>query len=148
MKNSTATIKRLTKNDSNIAVSTAKVFYDDSISIERAERFLNNPSNYFLVAFIDDKVAGFVMGYQLDSWHKDVKEMLLFDIEVLNEFRRHGIGTKLIEALKDSAIKDGFEELWLPTNKSNKAAVEFYKRTGGVQKHDDDTLFTFVLKNR
>ena len=56
--------------------------------------------------------------------------------------------TALIGALKDFATKDDFEELWLPTNKSNKAAVEFYKRMGDVQKYDDDTLFTFMLKNR
>lgn len=148
MKNSTAIIKRLTKKDSNAAVSAANTFYNDSMSVERAEKFLSNPSNYFLVAFLDKKAAGFVMGYQLDCWHKDKKEMLLYDIEVLKQFRRHGIGTMLIESLKDFATKDGFEELWLLTNKSNKAAMEFYKRSGGLQKDNDDTLFTFELKTQ
>ena len=99
------------------------------------------------MAFIANEIAGFVMGYKLDSWHRNEKEILLYDIEVLQKFRRYGIGTKLVEALKGLAVKERFKELWIPTNKSNKGAVEFYKKIGGIQKYNDDIFFTLLLKD-
>lgn len=146
MQNSKIILKQLKSKDYEIGIEAAKVFYNDKISKERMRKFLADSHNYLIVATINNSVVGFVLGYCLDSWHKDSKEILLYDIETLSEYRRNGIGTMLIDKLKSIIKKEGYKELWLPTNKSNKPAVEFYKRMGGIQKNEDDVLFAFDLK--
>jgi len=141
------TLKQLRPEDYKIGIDAAKIFYNNTISAERMQHFLADLHNYLVVAIIDERIVGFVFGYKLASWHNDSYEFLLYDIEVLNECRRSGIGTKLINKFKSIAKKEGCQELWLPTNKSNRPAVEFYERMGGKQKSDDDMLFFFNLQD-
>lgn len=148
MKSPSVIYRQLKPGDYQIGVKAAKIFYHDKISSERMKKFLADPHNYVVAATLDNQVIGFVLGYRLDCWHKDKKDMLLYDIEVLDAYRRSGIGSKLLQNLKSTIIKEGFRKLWLPTNKSNRTAMAFYTNMGGVQKNIDDALFTFTLKSK
>ncbi|MEE9554906.1 MAG: GNAT family N-acetyltransferase [candidate division Zixibacteria bacterium] len=53
------------------------------------------------------------------------------EIVSLNSFRENmGIGTALIEAVRDAALKADCQRLWLITTNDNIPAIEFYKRRG------------------
>lgn len=145
MKNSLVKLSRLKKGDGHIAAKAASMFYKDKVTSQRMNKFLENKSNYLIIAEIDDAIAGFVLGYRLDSWHKKSSEMFIYDIEVLKSFRRYGIGTKLIDYIKSIAKKEKFDGFWLLTNRSNKPAVKFYKRLGGKEQNKDDIMFSFKL---
>lgn len=55
---------------------------------------------------------------------------LLISMWVEPDARRAGIGTKLVEAVKDWARADGARELRLQVTEDNRAAARLYERCG------------------
>jgi GNAT superfamily N-acetyltransferase len=51
-------------------------------------------------------------------------------VVLISGIRRHGIGRKLLEAVKDKARQAGCERLWLITTNNNRGAQEFYAALG------------------
>jgi len=91
MEDQTIIIKLLKPEDHEIGIKAAGIFYNDNPDIDYMKSFLSNRHNYLIVAILNNHPVGFVLGYQLDSWHQNNKEILLYDIEVLNEYRKLGI---------------------------------------------------------
>ena len=69
--------------------------------------------------------------------------MLLYSIDVFEAFRRQGVATLLVSRLKLLAAKHNCVEMFVPTSKSNTAAVGLYRKTGGVTEADDDVSFIY-----
>ncbi len=143
--NSVVEYKRLKSKDYEIGSQAAKDFYKNKTGFKWMNDFLANRRNYFIVAILDERVIGFAIAYGLENWHKSDREALLYDIEVANKYRHQGVGTKLFIELKTILKKEGYAEIWLPTNTSNKPAMKFYQKLGGVRENRDDALFIFNL---
>ena len=77
---------------------------------------------------------------QLDYQGKHVVEVVrLF---VLPEYRRHGLAAALFAALRDQAIEDGVECLYLHTHPFLPGAIRFWARQGfGVIDVEDDPVW-------
>ncbi len=105
--------------------------------------FFADNRNIFLVAYADGILSGFLWAYVLDRPHSMRPEMLLYSIDVFEEFRRRGVATLLIERLKVLAVKNNCSEMFVPTRKSNAAAVGLYRKTGGKTEADDDVSFIY-----
>lgn len=60
-------------------------------------------------------------------------EILIFSIE--KEYRRKGVGNKLIKTLKNELRKKNISNLKVGTLSTNKAANNFYKKNGGKFHH-------------
>jgi ribosomal protein S18 acetylase RimI-like enzyme len=63
----------------------------------------------------------------------------IITIDVLEEFRRHSIGSRLIEAVELRLVKSGVCEVSLETETENHSAIAFWQkhgyRTRGIWKH-------------
>ncbi len=111
--------------------------------IEPNPDFFADTKNIFLVAYADGLVSGFLWAHVLDRPHSMRPKMLLYSIDVFEEFRRKGVATKLIGRLKVLAVKNNCSEMFVPTRKSNTAAVGLYRKTGGKTEADDDVTFVY-----
>lgn len=68
------------------------------------------------------KVAGFV------TYHIEGKDC---ELVTINSFReRIGVGSALIEAVKQAALAEGCKRLWLVTTNDNMRALRFYQKRG------------------
>ncbi len=105
--------------------------------------FFADSKNIFLVAYCDGLLSGFLWAYVLDRPHSMRPKMLLYSIDVFEEFRRKGVATKLIGRLNVLAVKNNCSEMFVPTRKSNTAAVGLYRKTGGKTEADDDVTFVY-----
>ena len=105
--------------------------------------FFKDPKNVLLVAYTDGQLSGFLWAHILDSPHTPDPKVLLYSIDVLGPFRRRGIATRLIRYLKEIARTCGCRGMFVPTSKSNLAAVALYQTTGGIAKNDDDVVFVY-----
>lgn len=105
--------------------------------------FFNDPKNILLVSYTDEKLSGFLWAHILDSPHTSNPEIFLYSIDVFEEFRRRGIGSMLIQNLKEIAISCKCREMFVPTSKSNSAAVALYSGTGGKVLDEDGVTFTY-----
>lgn len=114
----------------------------------------------FLVARIDEQVAGFVVGpavkekfvedWMYENTPKNLPtggNQIIFTIAVDPKFRRHSIGSKLLKAMEDNAKKAQRESISLTSLEKN---LPFYLKNGfknlGVadSEHAGETWYNLV----
>lgn len=79
-----------------------------------------------LVAEIDGRVIGYLMAWRvLDQLH-------VMNLAIHRELRRQGVGTMLLQAALDLALREGLREVTLEVRDSNRAAQCFYAGHGFV----------------
>lgn len=117
----------------------------DNLPVELAtpavmQKFLANPLNYLLVAVEGESVLGYLFAYELQRPDREHSMMLLYDITVLDEYRRKGAGTALIERLKALCNNQHTMKMFVPTNRSNIPAMRLYHKTGAIVSTDTDAV--------
>ena len=105
--------------------------------------FFNDAKNILLVSYTDGQLSGFLWAHILDSPHTPNPKMFLYSIDVFEEFRRRGIGSMLIQNLKEIAISCKCRAMFVPTSRSNSAAIALYSGTGGKVQDDDGVTFAY-----
>jgi aminoglycoside 3-N-acetyltransferase I len=95
------------------------------------QKVLKESSFISIVAICDDKIVGGLTAYELPMYYSKYSEVLIYDMAVLTEFQRKGIGKKLISALKKYCRKKGIQYIFVPANEEDAHALAFYTSTGG-----------------
>ncbi len=78
-------------------------------------------------AFEGDQLIGMVEGF-LEKWNNRFRIANICVFEQAN--RRSGVGTKLMEAILEAAVKSGARMVVLETQTFNFKAISFYKKHG------------------
>ena len=89
--------------------------------------FNENPLNKILVVHDEDKVVGFV------DYMITFNSATISQIAVLPNYRKKGLGSKLLEEMEKSfpkEIDDVVETITLEVRESNINAISFYKKNG------------------
>ena len=131
-----------------------RVFYHQSADIELAKQFLqqriaNNESVIF--AAIDDEnektiPAGFTQLYPLYSSVRATKNWILNDLYVDANYRKQGIGKKLIEAAIHFAKEQGATFIQLETMPDNITAQRLYEAIGFEQYNPFEGELVYKIK--
>ncbi|QHQ63388.1 GNAT family N-acetyltransferase [Anaerocolumna sedimenticola] len=103
--------------------------------------FLENPFNHLLIAVDASKTVGYLIAYELQRPDREQSMMFLYDITVIDEYRKRGIGTALVEKLKSLCTTKPMMKMFVPTNRSNISAVGLYQKTGAIPSNDIDEVF-------
>ncbi len=88
------------------------------------EQELSNPQAHFLCAVCDGIVAGYI------GVHEIVGEAYITNIAVFSDYRRRGLGERLLQAAQNGAAERECEFITLEVRKSNGAAVSLYRKHG------------------
>ncbi len=96
---------------------------------ERSFRFelTDNPASRCWVADLDERVVGMVVGWLI------VDEIHIATIATHPDFRKQGIGEKLLSFVLQSAKDEGAVGSFLEVRESNSAALELYRKFGYVE---------------
>jgi GNAT superfamily N-acetyltransferase len=131
----------------DLAVSAMKTIkcVVDNLPVEQTTHkamrlFLANPLNYLLVAVDGERVIGYLFAYELLRPDREQSMMILYDITVLEEHRKRGAGTALVERLKYLCTNKHILKMFVPTSRSNTAAVRLYQKTGAIISTDTDAV--------
>lgn len=81
---------------------------------------LTNDNSYFLVA-ISDKVLGYIGVQEICG------EAYITNVAVFSEYRKLGIGRRLLKTAVDNAESRGCEFITLEVRESNKSAISLYE---------------------
>lgn len=145
-------IKRLNKNEADLALEAVRniKLKDDintqkELTLEYLYDFLSNQRNYVFVAIENQQVVGLLYSYRLQRIDRNQDSMFLYEIEVDKGYRSIGVGSKLIEELKEVCRKENIMKMWVGTNSSNLAAMRMYAKTGGKESVNgvDEVTFTY-----
>jgi len=126
-------------------ILAAPELFDTSIHREAVRAYLADERNVFLLASEESKPVGFLRGTALGQLKSARRQMFLYEIGVVREFRRRGIAAELIRWLLRYCRSRGFQEVFVMTDPSNEAAVRLFRSTGGVTETSADRMFVFRL---
>ena len=105
------------------------------------QRVINNESIIFICTK-NEKILAFVQLYEtFDSLNLD-KKLILYDLYVLEKYRKLGIARKLMNKSKDFAINNNFSRIELSTAKDNYNAQKLYESLDYIR---DNEYYSYDL---
>lgn len=109
--------------------------------------FLSDPTTVALVAHTGDRLAGWAWGYR--QIRPDGHTMLLlYELDVVAEEQRKGIGASLVEAFLELGQREGHRRMWVLTEIDNEAAIALYEATGGERVQGGKVSYQWELPQR
>jgi aminoglycoside 3-N-acetyltransferase I len=136
-------VRRFGPDDADLAVELVRLHSHGSVTRDHMGSFLSNAANYLIVAMVGDRPAGSLLAHRLDRLKEESYKLFIYEIDVAEEFRRRGIGTKLIEFAREIVQRESMICAFVLTDKRNEAAIGLYKSTGGVAINGDDLMFVY-----
>jgi len=105
-------------------------FFAASPSDEYLQRLLSDPHFVLLVARIGENVVGALSAYELVKYERERSEFYIYDLAVSEAFRRQGVATALIDALKPIAKAAGGWVIFVQADRVDDPAVALYRKLG------------------
>ncbi len=104
-----------------------KLCFSDPWSVNSIAHELTNPLSLWLVALVDNQVAGYI-GSQSVMGESD-----MMNVAVHPDFRRQGIAEALVQGLMVALKEKGNDSLALEVRASNEPAKRLYEKLGFQQ---------------
>lgn len=136
-------IRRLGPGDRE-AVLEASALFDRPAEPSLADRFLDAGGHVLFIASVDDAPVGFVSGVEMTHPDKGT-EMFLYELGVAEPFRRQGIATALVAALRELARERGCYGMWVAVDAENTGAHAFYMSFGPPEPGEQVVHYTWHL---
>ena len=117
--------------DVSILFDLYRQFYKYKKDINKSQNYINerikNNDSIIFLGLHNENVVGFVQLYKtFDSLNLN-KKLVLYDLYVLKEYRKLGIGSKLMNESKGFAIENKYISIELSTSKQNLNAQKLYE---------------------
>jgi aminoglycoside 3-N-acetyltransferase I len=136
----TYSFRRLTANDVPLLKQLLTVFgqafnepdtYQGDVPRDSYLGNLLGKENFIVLVAIDEhKVVGGLTAYILDKFEKERKEIYIYYLAILENYRRQGIATKLIFKLKQISQEQGAYVIFVQADRGDMAAISLYKSLG------------------
>lgn len=133
-KNDLESIRRITWQSwmstysSFIPESDLKSYFDIHYSEPSLLSMFNHPLMQGYIAESEGRVIGFIRLV----FNQDENRIYFPSLHIVGNFRRKGMGTKLIEAAEGYANQKGLHELWVGVIVKNEQAFPFYRKAGFI----------------
>lgn len=99
-------------------------------------RTLLGTSSFIALAAVDGgNVVGALAAYELRKFEQQRSEIYIYDLAVVSVYRRKGIATALIQALKTIGASRGAYVIYVQADKGDedRPAIELYSKLGQVE---------------
>lgn len=108
-----------------------QVSYQSAVpSDEYLDKLLAREDFIPLVAVADGKVVGGLAAYVLQKFEQERSEIYIYDLAVLEEYRRRGIATGLIKKLREIARERGAWVIYVQADDGDEPAIKLYESLG------------------
>ena len=147
-------IIRITSNQGHLVYDLFdqyRVFYQQASDLHLAEQFiqarLDNNESVIFVALVDGTLqpAGFTQLYPTYSSVRVAKNWILNDLFVNKEYRKQGIGEKLIKTAMNFAKENNAYFIELSTAVDNYTAQSLYEQIGFIKQQQETEFYTYRI---
>ncbi len=120
------TLRTYTPEDFETLYEIDQACYEPAIAYSKREfrNYLRFPGAECVIAEQNGKVAGFCL-----TAHQQARGYII-TIDVLEKFRRRGVGTALLAEVERKLAAHGVEEIGLETATDNDSGIAFWQRHG------------------
>lgn len=118
--------------------------YDTPATTDHLQKLLSKDSFYAVVARERKKIVGGLIIHILDQYYSNKPVGYIYDLAVLVEYQRQGIGSRLIEFTREHCRNLDCEEIFVQVEKVDFFALDFYRSTR-VSEEDAVVHFTYDL---
>ncbi len=128
-----------------------RVFYKQPSDIELAKNFiqtrLDNNESIIFVALVNEKSkpVGFTQLYPKYSSVRAVRNWILNDLYVDKEYRKQGIGEKLIKTAMNFAKENNAKFVELSTAVDNYAGQSLYEQIGFEKQNPETDFYSYRI---
>jgi aminoglycoside 6'-N-acetyltransferase I len=132
-------------SDVTVLDRLAPEVFDHDVQPDWCADFLADPRHHLVVARSDDVVVG--MASAVDYFHPDkAPQLWINEVGVSPEYRRQGIGRRLVERLVQLATELGCTEAWVLTDAENAAANRLYAAAGAETPPAQSLMYTIPIR--
>ncbi|MEL7199706.1 MAG: GNAT family N-acetyltransferase [Pseudomonadota bacterium] len=93
-----------------------------------ADRWLANPDNVAVIAEKDGEAVGALAGYVLHKFEQDCAELYIYDIAVLDEHRRKGVASALLDETRRIARENGAWTIFVQAEEGDAPPLALYRK--------------------
>ena len=136
--------RQLTKDDDNFfknLISYEGKHYDNFLSMGWSKNQIinqiNKKTNLAFGAFYNETLVSFILGDLFNIEKMSEYEILL--IYVSKDFRKKGLGTKLLNKIEENNIR--LKKIYLEVSKNNSEGISFYKKMKFIGMHTRKNYF-------
>ena len=104
--------------------------------------WLTDPRVHLVVALVEGAPVGVAYGHTLPLPDGRI-EMLLYSLDVIEAYRRLGMGRALVTAFLERTRALGFDELWVLTDPDNEAGNATYRSVGPPSGRETSIMYTW-----
>ncbi len=92
---------------------------------------LDREGMVIIIVVLEGRVVGGLTAHEMPRWDRPSTELYIYDIGILPEFQRRGLGRKLMEFLQVYARNRGIRDYFVEANLEDRGAISFYRAIGG-----------------
>ena len=136
--------RQLTKDDDNFfrnLISCEGKYYDDFLSLGWSQNQIlnqiNKKTNLAFGAFYNETLVSFILGDLFNI--EKISEYEILIIYVCKDFRKKGLGTKLLNKIEENNTR--LKKIYLEVSKNNFEGISFYTKMKFVIMHTRKNYF-------
>lgn len=120
----TTTFAPLTDDVLDQVLAIEQMSFPEPWSRKLFEQEMNHSASEFIVMLVDNKVIGY------GGFWRVLDEAHITNVAILPEFRRHGLGSRVLVRLLEIAREKGARRATLEVRESNAAGISLYRKFG------------------
>ena len=97
---------------------------------DHLEKLLADNKFIALVAYVDGEMAGAIAAYELVKFEAERSEIYIYDLAVIDRYRRQGVATALIAAVQEIGRDKGAWVVFVQADPPDEPAVALYDKLG------------------
>ena len=97
---------------------------------DHLEKLLTDNKFIALVAYVDGEMAGAIAAYELVKFEAERSEIYIYDLAVIERYRRQGVATALIAAVQEIGRDKGAWVVFVQADPPDEPAVALYDKLG------------------
>ena len=139
--------RKLTAADLPLAMGINENFREGFITQAGGAQFLSDERNWLFAAMEDAQIVGFAYGCEVHR-PNGTKCLYIHEVGVMDARQRQGVGTTMMEALKEACRAREIPKFFLYTEQENVGANALYRKTGGeigVDSQGNDRAYWFKV---